>query len=771
VAALVVCTSLVSAGVAAATTLKVHTTRDEALAGARQCSLREAIAAVDAPGSRTACGRASRGSNTIVLRAGRYVLSIPAAGPDDNASGDLDVTARAPLTIAGAGPRATVVDAGGLGDRVISVASTGRVMLRGLSITGGQLPAAGAGATGAGGVACAAGGIGAPGADAAEDGGGGILNSGSLVLDRVTVTGNRAAAGGAGGAGAGQSAGSGCGGGSGGQGASGGGVYNAGALTVTDSTIRGNTAGAGGAGGSGGASSAADGGSGGGGGAGGSGGGIYNQGRLSVSGSTVYKNRGGAGGVGGRGGTGIATRGADGAGGQGSAGGGIFSTGGRLLVENTTLAANAAGAGGAGGGGMGAGGNGGDGGALAVVTGASAIRNATVADDAVGTGGSSGGAAGAPGLGGGLFVQSATSADDLRLQNTIVASNVGAGCAGSAASAIADGGHDLSYGDRTCPGRHGNPKLGRLQDNGGATMTFALGAGSAAIDRVPRRGAGCPPTDQRGVGRPEGGACDIGAYEFALPTIAITSPVRGAFYERDSRLVARFRCEEGGIASAIATCRATVAAGRAIGTRRDGTERFVVTAVDKAGGRASQTVRYVVFEYVNPVRALSGLYSRRIDLGVDYGGWGPLLALGDGVVTMATDSDDGPSSCWAISCWPGGGIVVYRLLDGPFAGKYVYVAEHVSVTVSKGERVSAGQQIATLYSGYPWVEMGWAAGPGPEALGIADGHQCTCGDPGGWSTIDGRNFDDLLTRVGAPSGWLQGTPDQSMPRGWPTWSG
>jgi hypothetical protein len=169
---------------------------------------------------------------------------------------------------------------------------------------------------------------------------------------------------------------------------------------------------------------------------------------------------------------------------------------------------------------------------------------------------------------------------------------------------------------------------------------------------------------------------------------------------------------------------------------------------------------------------VSGLYSRRIDLGVDYGGSGPLLALGDGVVTMATDNDDGPSSCWAISCWPGGGIVVYRLTAGPFAGKYVYTAEHISVTVHPGQRITAGQQIATLYSGYPWVEIGWAAGPGPEALGIADGHQCPCGDPGGWSTIDGRDFNQLLVTVGAPSGLLQGNlPDQSMPRGCPTWSG
>ena len=121
---------------------------------------------------------------------------------------------------------------------------------------------------------------------------------------------------------------------------------------------------------------------------------------------------------------------------------------------------------------------------------------------------------------------------------------------------------------------------------------------------------------------------------------------------------------------------------------------------------------------------------------------------------------------------PGGGIVVYRLSDGPFAGKYVYMAEHITVSVRTGQTVRPGQQIATLYEGYPWVEVGWAAGPGPEALAMADGHRCPCGDPGDWSTIDGRDFDHLLVTLGAPSGILQANPPtQSMPRGWPNWSG
>jgi hypothetical protein len=314
--------------------------------------------------------------------------------------------------------------------------------------------------------------------------------------------------------------------------------------------------------------------------------------------------------------------------------------------------------------------------------------------------------------------------------------------------------------------------LGRLRNNGGPTPTMALQRGSAAIGRVPRHGADCPSTDQRGVRRPQGPTCDIGAFEFATPKITILAPSHGASYERGARIRARFRCGEGGVASTISKCRATVKKGRRIDTGRTGSRAFVVTSVDRSGNRTVRTIHYSVWAYVNPLRRISGLTPRRIDLGVDYAGWGPILALGAGRVTTASNTDSGPSSCWAISCWPGGGIVVYRLLDGPFAGKYVYVAEHLTVSVRPGEIIRAGQRIATLYSGYPWSEFGWAAGPGPEALGIADGHQCPCSDVGNWSTIEGRNFNQLLLDVGAPSGLLQpNPPNQSMPPGWPSWFG
>ncbi|MFZ1426924.1 MAG: right-handed parallel beta-helix repeat-containing protein [Geminicoccaceae bacterium] len=64
----------------------------------------------------------------------------------------------------------------------------------------------------------------------------------------------------------------------------------------------------------------------------------------------------------------------------------------------------------------------------------------------------------------------------------------------------------------TAPGdqSNANPLLGPRALNGN-TWTHALLAGSPAIDRAGSNG--CPATDQRGVARPRGPACDIGAYE------------------------------------------------------------------------------------------------------------------------------------------------------------------------------------------------------------------------------------------------------------------
>ena len=102
------------------------------------------------------------------------------------------------------------------------------------------------------------------------------------------------------------------------------------------------------------------------------------------------------------------------------------------------------------------------------------------------------------------------------LQHTLVANHPAADCAGALAvvgdynldsdgSCSLAGGHDLSGVD---------PKLGPLAPNAGPTATHALLAGSPAVNSgVPPGPNGCNGIDQRGVARPQGPACDRGAYE------------------------------------------------------------------------------------------------------------------------------------------------------------------------------------------------------------------------------------------------------------------
>jgi hypothetical protein len=107
------------------------------------------------------------------------------------------------------------------------------------------------------------------------------------------------------------------------------------------------------------------------------------------------------------------------------------------------------------------------------------------------------------------------------LTNNVLEGNGGAfACAieGGGAAVINSGGGNV-ISDGSC-----NPNatdqsstdalLGALADNGGPTLTHALLAGSPAIDAA--AAGACPATDQRGVVRPQGAGCDIGAFE-AVP--------------------------------------------------------------------------------------------------------------------------------------------------------------------------------------------------------------------------------------------------------------
>ncbi len=118
------------------------------------------------------------------------------------------------------------------------------------------------------------------------------------------------------------------------------------------------------------------------------------------------------------------------------------------------------------------------------------------------------------------------------LKNSIVTDNVsynastpGPGEADNCSGSVTSQGNNMENGS-TCglsgPGdRNTDPMLAPLAPNGGPTDTMALRAGSPAIDAGSN--SGCPAADQRGVPRPGGGACDIGAYEVAPPA-ATTGP-------------------------------------------------------------------------------------------------------------------------------------------------------------------------------------------------------------------------------------------------------
>lgn len=110
--------------------------------------------------------------------------------------------------------------------------------------------------------------------------------------------------------------------------------------------------------------------------------------------------------------------------------------------------------------------------------------------------------------------------------NLIAGQSGGPNCYGFAGSS--DGGYNLDDGS-SCGFSTANSSLSNtnplldpagLQDNGGPTQTIALEPGSPAIDAIPPTVNDCKTTittDQRGVSRPQGAGCDIGAFEFVPP--------------------------------------------------------------------------------------------------------------------------------------------------------------------------------------------------------------------------------------------------------------
>lgn len=113
----------------------------------------------------------------------------------------------------------------------------------------------------------------------------------------------------------------------------------------------------------------------------------------------------------------------------------------------------------------------------------------------------------------------------LALGANAVTNSVGAACDTGGVTLVSDGYNwtsDTSCGLGDPTDTVGtDPLLGPLEDNGGPTRTHLPQPGSPLLHAIPIGTAGlCDgtlPTDQRGVARPQGTACDIGAVEVVSP--------------------------------------------------------------------------------------------------------------------------------------------------------------------------------------------------------------------------------------------------------------
>jgi uncharacterized repeat protein (TIGR01451 family) len=97
-----------------------------------------------------------------------------------------------------------------------------------------------------------------------------------------------------------------------------------------------------------------------------------------------------------------------------------------------------------------------------------------------------------------------------------------------------------------------DPDLGGLLDNGGGAWTHALQAGSPAIDAgscTDVAGATIE-EDQRGLERPQGSRCDIGAYEYAQPGLVLDKSVDDLTPEPGQRITYTVVVENSGAADA-----------------------------------------------------------------------------------------------------------------------------------------------------------------------------------------------------------------------------
>ena len=206
--------------------------------------------------------------------------------------------------------------------------------------------------------------------------------------------------------------------------------------------------------------------------------------------------------------------------------------------------------------------------------------------------------------------------------------------------------------------------------------------------------------------------------------------------------------------SASASARASATAPYANGSRAAASRSYAgaghgVTGLG-AGVNGKRTCRPVVRSsgYVDPL-AGARVTPERIDQGVDYAGSGKLTAIGAARVTYVATSDTG---------WPGA-FLEYQLFGGPDGGCYVYYAEGVSPLsgLRVGERLRAGQAIATIIPGYSsGIEIGWGARVGTTTYAAKKGEWNDTDDADNVPSAAGKSFSALIASLGGPPGKVEG---------------
>lgn len=404
------------------------------------------------------------GPDTINLQANAtYLLNLTTGSAEGEAESALAIADS--VTINGAGPASTIVDGNGVatGKRVLFVHQCleDKYDNQSASCTVGTVVVSMSALTIE------------HGRNETAGPGGGIWNAGSLTIDHSVVTDNRVDY----------------------ASDSGGGIASSGSLTLTNSVVSNNSTGTHNP----------------------RGGGIYSYpGALVIANTTVSDNStSGSPGTGGGlyvlGTPTVAITHSTFSGNSATVGGGIYKDGSTIALIDDTISGNF---------------SSGNGGGIFNDVGTLGLYNVTVtqnranSDDA------------GFGIGGGIYNNSTAT---LNLTDSIVAGNeviiptspiptLGSDeCAGTLTSlgynvmTYVDGGHCTILGPQPSADDAG---LGPLAFNGGPTQTHALLAGSKAIDAGNPSGCtddlgGPVADDQRGVARPYGIACDIGAFEYA----------------------------------------------------------------------------------------------------------------------------------------------------------------------------------------------------------------------------------------------------------------